>query len=73
MIKAAENLMKPEVLSLYLCCMVDSSVHPSGMAEQSRIVRLPLNQVGSLNKINKAYSRFEQDTSVAFTGRVGRT
>lgn len=31
------------------------------LAEQSRIVRLPLNQVGSLNKINKAYSRFEQD------------
>ena len=30
------------------------------LAEQSRIVRLPLNQVGSLNKINKAYSRFEQ-------------
>jgi len=27
------------------------------LAEQSRIVRLPLNQVGSLNKINKAYSR----------------
>ena len=32
--------------------MVDSS---------SRIVRLPLNQVGSLNKITKAYSRFEQE------------
>lgn len=31
------------------------------LAEQSRIVRLPLNQVGSLNKINKAYSRFEQE------------
>ncbi len=30
------------------------------LAEQSRIVRLPLNQVGSLNKINKAYSRLEQ-------------
>lgn len=30
------------------------------LAEQSRIVRLPLNQVGSLNKINKAYSKFEQ-------------
>jgi len=30
------------------------------LAEQSRIVRLPLNQVGSLNKINKAFSRFEQ-------------
>ncbi len=31
------------------------------LAEQSRIVRLPLNQVGSLNKINKAVSRFEQE------------
>jgi len=31
------------------------------LAEQSRIVRLPLNQVGSLNKISKAFSRFEQD------------
>ena len=31
------------------------------LAEQSRIVRLPLNQVGSLNKINKAFARFEQE------------
>ena len=31
------------------------------LAEQSRIVRLPLNQVGSLNKINKALGRFEQE------------
>lgn len=31
------------------------------LAEQSRIVRLPLNQVGSLNKISKAFSRFEQE------------
>ena len=31
------------------------------LAEQSRIVRLPLNQVGSLNKINKALTRFEQE------------
>ena len=31
------------------------------LAEQSRIVRLPLNQVGSMNKINKAYQRFEQE------------
>ena len=30
------------------------------LAEQSRSVRLPLNQVGSLNKINKALSIFEQ-------------
>ena len=31
------------------------------IAEQSRIVRLPLNQVGSLNKINKAFSKLEQE------------
>ena len=31
------------------------------LAEQSRIVRLPLNQVGSMNKINKALQRFEQE------------
>ena len=31
------------------------------IAEQSRIVRLPLNQVGSLNKINHEINRFEQE------------
>ena len=31
------------------------------LAEQSRIVRLPLNRVGSLNKINKERSKFEQE------------
>lgn len=31
------------------------------LAEQSRLVRLPLNQVGSLNKIKKATSKLEQD------------
>ena len=31
------------------------------LAEQCRIVRLPLNQVGSLNKINKALGKFEQE------------
>ena len=31
------------------------------LAEQARIVRLPLNQSGLLNKINKAYQRFEQE------------
>lgn len=31
------------------------------LAEQSRIVRLPLNKVGSLNKINKAFSELEQE------------
>ncbi|MFD0989302.1 RNA polymerase sigma factor RpoD/SigA [Mariniflexile jejuense] len=30
------------------------------LAEQSRIVRLPLNKIGSINKINKAYATLEQ-------------
>lgn len=31
------------------------------IAEQGRIVRLPLNQVGTVNKINRALSKFEQE------------
>ncbi len=31
------------------------------LAEQSRIVRLPLNKIGALNKINKAFSQLEQE------------
>lgn len=31
------------------------------IAEQSRIVRLPLNQVGSLNRVNHEINRFEQE------------
>lgn len=31
------------------------------LAEQSRIVRLPLNRVGALNKIGKAYRNLEQE------------
>jgi len=31
------------------------------LAEQSRIVRLPLNRVGALNKIGKAFSALEQE------------
>ena len=30
------------------------------LAEQSRIVRLPLNKIGSINKINKKYAELEQ-------------
>ncbi|MAR68706.1 MAG: RNA polymerase subunit sigma [Crocinitomicaceae bacterium] len=30
------------------------------LAEQSRIVRLPLNKIGSINKINKAFAQLEQ-------------
>lgn len=31
------------------------------IAEQGRVVRLPLNQVGSVNRINKVLSKFEQE------------
>ena len=31
------------------------------LAEQSRIVRLPLNKIGNINKINKAFSKLEQE------------
>ena len=31
------------------------------LAEQSRIVRLPLNKIGSINKSNKAFARLEQE------------
>lgn len=31
------------------------------IAEQSRIVRLPLNQIGSLNKVNQEINKFEQE------------
>lgn len=31
------------------------------LAEQSRIVRLPLNKIGALNKINKTFSQLEQE------------
>src|SRR5690242_172453 len=31
------------------------------LAEQARIVRLPLNKIGSINKINKAFTQLEQE------------
>ena len=74
LIKAAENLMKHVVLSLSAMLWVDSSVHSAqALAEQSRIVR-PLNQVGSLNKISKAFSKFEQEKwTQAVTWRTWQT
>lgn len=33
----------------------------SALAQQSRIVRLPLNKIGSISKINKAYAYLEQE------------
>jgi RNA polymerase primary sigma factor len=31
------------------------------LAEQARIVRLPVNKIGSINRINRAFSRLEQE------------
>ncbi len=47
-------------LSLYAVWWIRQSILQA-LAEQSRIVRLPLNQVGSLNKITKEMARFEQE------------
>jgi RNA polymerase primary sigma factor len=41
--------------------MVDKAVNFQALAEQSRIVRLPLNKIGSINKINKTFNKLEQE------------
>lgn len=33
----------------------------ASLAEQARVVRLPLNKIGSINKVNKAYTKLEQE------------
>ena len=62
LIKAAEKFDEPRGFKFisYAVWWIRQSILQA-LAEQSRIVRLPLNQVGSLNKINKAYSKFEQE------------
>ena len=53
--------MKLEGLSLFH--MLFGGLRQSilqALAEQSRIVRLPLNKIGSINKINRAFSDLEQ-------------
>jgi hypothetical protein len=45
LIKADESLIKQEVLNYFLCCVVIRQSILQALAEQSRIVRLPLNQV----------------------------
>ena len=62
LIKAAEKF--DETRGFKFICYAGWWIRQSilqALAEQSRIVRLPLNQVGSLNKINKAYQRVEQE------------
>jgi len=62
LIKAAEKFDETRGFKFisYAVWWISQSILQA-LAEQSRIVRLPLNQVGSLNKINKAYSKFEQE------------
>ena len=62
LIKAAEKFDETrgfKFISYAVWCIRQSILQ--ALAEQSRIVRLPLNQVGSLNKINKALSKLEQE------------
>ena len=62
LIKAAEKFDETrgfKFISYAVWWMRQSILH--AIAEQSRIVRLPLNQVGSVNKINRMLSKFEQE------------
>ena len=58
--KALEKLTKANLRFVVSVAWIRQSILQA-LAEQSRIVRLPLNQVGSLNKIGKVLSRFEQE------------
>ena len=62
LIKAAEKFDETRGFKFisYAVWLIRQSILQA-LAEQSRIVRLPLNQVGSLNKISKAFSKFEQE------------
>ena len=62
LIKAAEKFDETrgfKFISYAVWWIRQSILH--AIAEHSRIVRLPLNQVGSVNKINKALNKFEQE------------
>ncbi len=61
LVKAAENFDETrgfKFISYAVWCIRQSILQ--AIAEQSRIVRLPLNQVGALSKINSEISKFEQ-------------
>ena len=62
LIKAAEKFYETRGFKFisYAVWWIRQSILQA-LAEQSRIVRLPLNQVGSLNKISKTLSKFEQE------------
>ena len=62
MIKAAERFDETRGFKFisYAVWWIRQSILQA-LAEQARIVRLPLNKIGSINKINKAFSKLEQD------------
>ena len=61
LVKAAEKFDEPRGFKFisYAVWWIRQSILQA-IAEQSRIVRLPLNQVGALSKINSEISKFEQ-------------
>ena len=62
LLKAAEKFDEPRGFKFisYAVWWIRQSILQA-IAEQSRIVRLPLNQVGSVNKINRMLNKFEQE------------
>ena len=62
LIKAAEKFDETRGFKFisYAVWWIRQSSHQA-IAEQSRIVRLPQNQVGSVSKINRALNKFEQE------------
>lgn len=62
LIKAAEKFDETRGFKIisYAVWWIRQSILQA-IAEQSRIVRLPLNQVGSVNKINRILNKFEQE------------
>ncbi len=62
LIKAAEKFDETRGFKFisYAVWWIRQSIHQA-IAEQSRIVRLPQNQVGSVTKINRALNKFEQE------------
>ena len=62
LIKAAEKFDETrgfKFISYAVWCLKQSILQ--AIAEQSRLVRLPLNQVGSVNKITRELNKFEQE------------
>src|SRR5574344_322668 len=61
LVKAAEKFVETRGFKFisYAVWWIRQSILQA-IAEQSRIVRLPLNQVGSANKVNRMQSKFEQ-------------